>query len=723
MTGATSGVSSARQVAGGEGLDKRRSLARRHRLATSLEVIVNRFVDSLDPSELLRSVDVIENEDAARVPTLLIRSGLVLTMRDEDRAARRDAALETLAAKVLDRHGSETGAGINRAVRLIALVERGYRELSDKLDEMLTNAPPEDWLWAVLDRAAELVDWSLGEIDRRAAATKIVDGSVFALSDGAGGEFRIDELMAMADATTSLCIKTLAARHGWHDRDGAIVLPDRPADSAHAPDAVMLTRLSEFWELWRRMETGARFLDCELHEDEEEGELVRTMVPSRSALDWRRLAHVAHEQLTVEIDSVFKQKIYREEAHLDSVDIDDPAPLMPAATITATEVYSYYALEVLLCAEPVEDTSQYLGLTLVEWLRGYSVLERIASRAARSEGGTARLLIRLLEHDLVARLVRLGLTADKARRFISNVTFRRGSADVVDDPILKLANGDLMLFGPLICNCEVTRTILSKFARRNIQIGSKGKRFERRFREHLEDWGLQPVHGEIRNGLETYEVDAAIRLDRRVFVLECKSRSSFGVDPASVWKLREWMTQSGAQARRIAVGLQQNPHALAEMLGEECEGIEVIPCVVGSLPLRATGAINSVYFADQMALAMFFAVGEVGVYTTHRVPGLPPIRQTIFANQLWSGSTPSSDDLMRFLENPPTVAMIEAHLRDVEVSERLPGVGVFRTVEIEIMPGDASRSIDALGGVGIDAVESAIEASDALEDFADRAKS
>lgn len=702
---------------------KRRSSARISRPATALEALVERFVGSLDPGELLRSVDAITSEDTPRIPALLLRSGLVQTMHDEGRAARRDDALQKLAAGVHNRHGSETGAGIERAIRLIALIERGYRALSDKLDETLASAPPEDWLWAVLDRAAELVDWSLGEIDRRAAATRMIDGSVFAVPDGADGEFRIDELIAMVDGTTSLCIKTLAARHGWHDGDGAVVLPDRSAASAHALDAVKLTRLSEFWEVWRRMETGARFLDCELHEDEADGESVRTMVPSRSAMDWRRLAHVAHEQLTVEIDSVFKQKIYREEAHLDAVDIDDRAPLMPAATVTVSELYSYHALEVLLSVEPVEDTSQYLGLTLVEWLRGYSVLERIASRAARSEDGTERLLIRLAERDLIGRLVRLGLTNDKARRFIANVSFRRGSGDVVDDPILRMANGDLMLFGPLICNCEVTRTILSKFARRNIQIRSKGKRFERRFREHLADWGLRPVHGEIRDGLETYEVDVAIRLDSRVFVLECKSRSSFGVDPASVWKLREWMSQSAAQACRIAAGLQSNLEALAEMLGEDCDGVEVIPVVVGSLPLRATGTIGGAYFADQMALAMFFAVGEAGVYTTHRVPGLPPIRQTIFANRLWSGAVPSSDDLLRFLHNPPTVAMVEAHLLDVEVAERLPGVGMFRTVEIEILPGDASRSIDALGGVGIDAVESAMDASRALTEFADRAKS
>jgi hypothetical protein len=699
---------------------KRASITQQRRTGSSLEAALDRFVGSLDPSELLRSIDALASEDAARIPALLLRSGIVQTMRDEDRAARRDAALEALVAKVRDMHGSDAAAYIERAVLLIVLVERGYQALSDELDQMLADATPEDWLWAILDHAAELIDWSLGEIDRRAAATRMVDGSVFALPDGAGGEFRADELMAMVDGTTSVCIRTLAARQGWHDGEGAVIFPDRPAGIGDAPDAVRLSRLSEFWELWRRMETGARFLDCELREEYEQGETIRTLTPTRDALDCRRLAHVAHEQLTVEIDSVFNQLIYREDAHRDAVDIDDPAPLMPNATVTASEVYSYHALEMLLAVAPVEDTSQYLGLTLVEWLRGYAVIERIASRASRSEGPATRFLVTLDEGELVDRLVRLGLSPDKARRFIDNVTFRRGSGDIVDDPILRTADGGLLLFGPLICNCEITRTILSKFARRNVRIGSKGKRFERRFREQLSDWGLRPVHGEVRDVHGPYEVDAAIRLDRRVFLFECKTRSSFGVEPANVWRLREWMSRAAAQARRIAEGLERNPASLGTLLGEGGNRLEVIPCVVGALPLQARGMVDGAYFTDQMALAMFFAIGEAGVYTTHRIPGLPPLRQTIFAKPLWSGRSPSSDDLLRHLADPPSAAMVGAHIREVEVSERLEGVGTFRTVEMEARPADSALSIAALGGVGIDVVGPAMLASERLSSIAER---
>lgn len=632
-------------------------------------------------------------------------------------------ALAELATGLRDRHGDEAGAAAESAGRLIATIERGYLAVSEELDAMLAGAPPEEWLWAVLDRAADLVDLSLGEIDRRAAATPMIDGSVFALPDGDGGAYRADELIAMVDATTSMCVRMLAARHNWHDRDGAIILPRRPNPLSPKVNAAKLMRLSEIWEMWRRMETGARFLGCVLNETEDSGQTVRSMKSTREAMSWRLLAHIAHEQLSVEITSVFNQMIHRENAHLDAVGIDGSAPLMPAALVSATEVYAYRALDVLLAIEPREDTSQYLGLTLVEWLRGYSVIERLAMVAGRSDGAASRLLIHLDEADLKRRLVKLGLSADKAKRFVSNVTFGRGSGDIVDDPIIRIADGELLLMGPLAVSSEVTRVILSKFARKRVQIGAKGKRFERRFREHLTDWGLTPVHGAVADGLETYEIDAAIRLDRRVFVFECKTRTTFGVDPASVWRLREWMSQAAAQARRIADGMRQRPGALADMLGENCEGLEVIPCVVGAMPLQAAGQVDGTYFTDQMALATFFAVGEAGVYSTHCIPGLPPIRQTVFANKLWSGPAPTSDDLLRFLDNPPSVAMIGSHLREIEVVERHSTLGEFRTVELEIQPADPSRSVESLGGLGVEAPAAMLEASEMLRRFAEEFKS
>lgn len=689
----------------------------------SLEVIVNRFAAELDASELLRAMETLDTADVHRVPALILRSGVVQTMRDDDRSMRRDIALAELATGLRDRHGDEAGAAAESAGRLIAIIERGYLAVSEELDAMLAGAPPEEWLWAVLDRAADLVDWSLGEIDRRASATPMIDGSVFALPNGDGGDYRADELIAMVDATTSMCVRMLAARHGWYDRDGAIILPRRPNPMSPKVNAAKLTRLSEIWEMWRRMETGARFLGCALNETEDSGQTVRSMKSTREAMDWRFLAHIAHEQLSVEITSVFNQMVHRENAHLDAVGIDGSAPLMPAALVSATEVYAYHALDVLLAVEPREDTSQYLGLTLVEWLRGYSIIERLAMVAGRSDGAASRLLIHLDEADLKRRLVKLGLSADKAKRFVSNVTFGRGSGDIVDDPIIRIADGQLLLMGPLAVSSEVTRVILSKFARKRVQIGAKGKRFERRFREHLTEWGLTPAHGAVADGLETYEIDAAIRLDRRVFLFECKTRTTFGVDPASVWRLREWMSQAAAQARRIADGMRQRPGALADMLGENCEGLEVIPCIVGAMPLQAAGQVDGTYFTDQMALATFFAVGEAGVYSTHCIPGLPPIRQTVFANKLWSGPAPTSDDLLRFLDNPPSVAMIGSHLREVEVVERHSALGEFRTFELEILPAESSRSIEALGGSGVEAPAAAIKASQTLRRFAEEFKS
>ncbi|NMN06713.1 hypothetical protein FHT19_003918 [Novosphingobium sp. SG919] len=694
-----------------------------NRQSSSLEVIVNRFAAELNPSDLLRAIEKLDSADAYRVPALILRSGIVQTMRDDVRSRKRDIALAELAIGLRDRHGDEVGAAAKNAGRLVTTIERGYLALSDELDAMLADAPPEEWLWAILERAAELVDWSLGEIDRRAAATPIIDGSVFALPDGDGGDYRADELIAMVDATTSMCVRTLAARHGWYDGDGAIVLPRRPNPMSPHVNADKLTKLGEMWEMWRRMETSARFLGCVLHENEDSGQTVRSMTPTREAMSWRMIAQIAHEQLSLEIGSVFDQLIHTENAHLDAVGIDGSASLMPAAYVSATEVCAYNALEMLLAVEPREDTSQYLGLTLVEWIRGYSIIERLAMVAGRTGGGASRLLVHFDEADLIGRLVKLGLSAEKAKRFVSNITFGRASGDAVDDPIVRIADGQLLLMGPLAVNSDVARVILSKFARRRIQIDAKGKRFERRFREHLTDWGLAPVFGTVTDGPETYEIDAAIRLDRRVFLFECKTRTTCGVDPASVWRLGEWMSQTAAQARRIADGMRRRPDALADLLSQNCNGFEVIPCVVSAMPLQAAGQVDGTYFTDQMALAMFFAVGEVGVYSRHRIPGLPPIRQTVFANKLWSGRSPTSEDLLRFLDKPPSVSLIGSHMREVEVAEKIPNLGEFRTVELEVLPADASRSVEALGGDGSNMRATTLNASDFLERFAEKFKS
>ncbi len=681
--------------------------------------MVDRFAAELDPRELLGAIGTLDHADACRMPALILRSGIVQTMRKDARSEKRDVALAELAAGLRALHGDEAAASAASAAQLIGIIESGYHRLSNELDAVLADAPPEAWLWAVLDRAADLVDWLLGELDHRAAATPMIDGSVFALPASDGCDYRADELMAMVNSTTSICVRTLAARHGWHDPGGAIILPRRPSQMSPKVNAANLTRLSEMWEMWRRMETGARFLGCALHETEDCGQIVRSMSPTREAMGWRLLAHIAHEQLSVEITSILNQLIYREDAHLCAVGIDGSAPLMPEATVSATEIYAYHALEVLLAVEPREDTSQYLGLTLVEWLRGYSVIEHLAMIAGRSEGAATRLLVHLDEADLTHRLVNLGLSTEKAKRFVSNVTFGRGSVDVVDDPIMRMADGQLLLMGPLAVNSEVTRVILSKFARKRVQIGAKGKRFERRFRQNLADWGLTPVHGTIVCGRETYEVDAAIRLDRRIFLFECKTRTTFGVDPASVWRLREWMLQASAQARRIADGIRSWPSARIDLFGEGCQPLEVIPCVVSAMPLQSAGQVGGTYFTDQMALATFFAAGEAGVYSTHRVPGLPPIRQTIFEHKLWSGPTPTSEDLLQFLDSPPSVAMIGSHLREVEVAERHAKLGEFRTVELEILPASLSSSVEALGGDGMNAKAAAFGAFDMLRRFAE----
>lgn len=375
---------------------------------SSLESAVNRFAGTLDSASLIKALRASDTEQADQLPELLLRSGLVRTRSFGDDEARATALLR-LRAGVADLRGSDHVEEIDRALLTIEVAERGYRAIGQALEQLLKLHTPEVWLWAVLDQSCALLEWALREVDRRAAATNRVDGSTFALPDGSGGEYRADELVAMVDATTSMCVRTLAARNGWAAADGAIVLRNRDLEQVEAPDVRRLTRLSELWAMWSRMETGARFLGGRLDEKPADGGLVRSLSPSADDIRWRTIAHVAHEQLSIEIMSVFNQLVYREDAHRAAVGIHGVAPLMPGALVSATEIHAYHALEVILAAEPVADTSQYLGLTIVEWIRGYSVLAALAEEAARDNGGPERLYVRTSAEALVPMLERLGL--------------------------------------------------------------------------------------------------------------------------------------------------------------------------------------------------------------------------------------------------------------------------------------------------------------------------
>lgn len=421
-------------------------------------------------------------------------------------------------------------------------------------------------------------------------------------------------------------------------------------------------------------------------------------MPNIEGLEWQRLNLAAHEQLTAEIMWIFHQLAYRDNAHQRATGIGGRCPLYPEALVCISELQAARALEITLSTSIERDRSLYSGLRLAEWIRGYATLTTLAETAVRSDGGDERLLIIKTEEELLHLLNQLGLSREQARTFIRNVTFSRRSRDVVDEPLIRMRDGRYLLFGPTIVNGEITRILLSKLSRDGVSFERRGKRFETEMIRRFQEWGLRAVAFKARRSGEEFDYDLLVPWEGHLFMFECKSRGATAVDPARAWQAQQACRSALRQTQRLADALRTYPDILEEAIGVDARQMVLVPCVLNALPFKIAGAVDGVYFTDFSAIATFFHIGEVGVYATQRLPGLPPARRRLFAKRLWSGSAPSAADLIRYLAEAPTLGIMTAHLEE-DTRSVLIGDGIrIQTTELTRMPDNVNRVIESLGG-------------------------
>lgn len=415
--------------------------------------------------------------------------------------------------------------------------------------------------------------------------------------------------------------------------------------------------------------------------------------------------------------SIFHRLAYRDDAHKGAAGPAAETPLYPGAYVSLSERQAADVLEIALSTDVAADSSLYGGLRLVEWIRGYAVLCQIAEDAARSGGGDDRLLIVVGTDQLVQHFRRVGLSLERARLFIDKITFRASSHDVVDDPIICMETGDCMLFGPSLVNAEIGRILLSKLARDGVEFDKRGRRFERQMVDRFERWGLQATPHRARRGKEEYDFDLLIPWQGLLFLFECKSRSALTTDAARAWKTRQSYRDAVRQTQRLAQAIRDYPDILDDALGPEARDLILVPCVLSAPPFQTPGPVGGVYLTDLAALATFFNLGGVGVYATHRIPGLPAVRERLFARSLWPEGEPTAKALLHYLNEVPTLIPLIAHLREERVRVRLGEDVWAETIEVARLADDASRAIGALDGDAAEALGRSLRLSEAMAEW------
>ncbi len=207
---------------------------------------------------------------------------------------------------------------------------------------------------------------------------------------------------------------------------------------------------------------------------------------------------------------------------------------------------------------------------------------------------------------LVAVLGRVGLKGSAAETFIDQASLRGSSRDLFDQPLIRMQDGSLLLFGPGVLVSDPARVTLSAIGNRSQQLGRKGKAFEQETLNFFEKLGFAAKYLKFKRDGEEFEYDVIVPWDNHIFILECKNRTLSGHNPAAAYYFALEVTSAVRQVSRLAAALVEHADVVLERTGIDVANKTVVPCVVNSLPYAMNGDQDGVYVTDASSLKQFF---------------------------------------------------------------------------------------------------------------------
>lgn len=419
------------------------------------------------------------------------------------------------------------------------------------------------------------------------------------------------------------------------------------------------------------------------------------------AASWHAIDLAANERLLMGMEQQSAQMLFGTKISEKAAGIADRVELFPRAFVSVEEVHSAHALDKSLSATIATDTSSYRGLRLVEWIRGYSVLQELVSNAYDGSGNDpARLNIEMGRAGLVALLQRLGLPGEKAETFVRLVTFDRRSRDLFDTPLIRIGDSSILIFGAGLLGAIPAQTTLSRLATLKQSLEARGKAFERAMLEFMMGQGLEAKAIKVKRGREEYDFDLLVRWDARIFLFECKSRGLSGNNQIASYYDALQVDSDVKQVKRLIEGLTLHPDILENSFGPDANELELVPCVLNVLPMSLPNPIEGIYFTDAVALTRLFhspsftasMAGPTDADGTR-------VMTDVQTHRLWAGSSVSGDDLMRQLQSPVQLNLMLRQISMDHASGWLGDGTLATTTRIFHQPASTTRLVEMLASM------------------------
>jgi hypothetical protein len=641
------------------------------------EAIVKNALENLDWHDLKQHLDSIsfDSDDLDELLGHIKRhSKFIAKYPAPVFEGKRNAFLDAIEGYALAVIGPDGPLSVRAYRTTLQLIEGGYRGILDMLDRAeVSKLPATLRVSSYIARAAgehDLVMKKANEAAMRNGALDIAGATL--LKDEDGNAYSPDAVIGSIVMTLGATLGMEGHRNKWWAADGRLVIPE--IVSTTQDDIYKVgsgTVLGMLWRRWERAEEKHRFLEGELREldvsewpTEVPANIKRLLVSSPGTLDL--LDFVANERLGQQSEQGLMHLLTRTGIREQVVGIAGTAALPPTKYVSVEEAHAVLALSNMLAFNVLSDAEERGGLTLAEWIRGYSLLKAMAQDLSE-ENRTDPILVP--RETLGEALVRVGLTADKAGKFVDQVTFARpsgnakASRDLYDCPLVATGDGSYVLVTSALLGSHVAMLTMSNASRHGEEFSRKGKAFEAAVHQVFRRQGLPCLSFKHETEWEKYEFDAIVPWGEYVFLFECKNHGLSGYDPIRAHHFAQGLASDMNQVRRQAEELRTNSKLIVERLGKEWVGKTVIATVLNCLPYAIPMDDDAdVLVSDIGIVRRFFEERYFHANQYHPLENKAAVLNRTEVVSQWSGATPTPEDLLRILRNPLQFKILKDHV-------------------------------------------------------------
>lgn len=624
---------------------------------------LEKAIARMSVQDVLELVSVKGEEGASEVLQALWASEALFEKRISDRAAHRVPFLEAVATGLAPSY-PEVARKVLELPAVLELIERGFASILAR-----SKSCPGATLSSIAQVSAALSFACSAQAEFESLAlAQLPSGQIYEMKANLLVEGRVidpdTEMYGVLKAVTAT-IMMMAYENNWFTDSNQVELPE-PLFSPSPDESTDIRPVIEFagvWHAWDRAQLRLR-LDQRSIEYLEEPfpkdfpQTVETALRVMPNDDLEFVDFIANTRLLTRTKQHSLELLQHESLSNSYPELNVQVALPPKEFLSFDEKVGLITLHECTSFDITKDANSYAGLRILEWLRGYAVLKRIAELPNEVMPDLHECPV-FSRAELVDFLIHAGLSMERAQVFLHHTCLTKSRNDVYDRPLVRVSGERYVMITPGLKAALLGPIVLSAISDAGAQIERKGKAFEERILQKIAGPEREVGSFKAKRDGEEYDYDALLVWGDFCFLFECKNRSLSGGILQQVYRSGIESSGHAHQVHRLVHGLMARPDML-DVHFPAARGKLLVPCVISALPYAVPRGIEGVLFGDHSMLTRFFAspiMGQVGFR-----PGEPMLRQPggeIFRQ--WAGDEPSPLDLLRQLICPFQFVLTQWH--------------------------------------------------------------